>query len=224
MPIVRPIIVDGISPISDCLRVLYHTCKILDCAGVKYSQPILCSAREPKRSEIGLVRYQKIPKIDYGGYSDFIIKNVGALWSDDAHGLIVQLDGYPINPSGWRDEFLSYDYIGAPWPVGLLKSHKHPVNMRVGNGGFSLRSAKLIRLCAEHISPSGYNEDASICIHHRERFERDFGVKYAPVELAARFCMEHRCPEHTWDEGECFGFHGWSADRMRKFGLSDFLF
>lgn len=29
--------------------------------------------------------------------------------------LIVQYDGFILNPKAWMDEFLEYDYIGAPW-------------------------------------------------------------------------------------------------------------
>ena len=45
-------------------------------------------------------------------------------------------DGFVINPNLWTDQFLKYDYIGAPW------SHTIPYygqKYRVGNGGFSLR-------------------------------------------------------------------------------------
>jgi len=224
MPIVRPVLVEGASPVSDSIRALYHTCKILECAGVEYHKPILWSVRDPENVDVSFVKYQKIAKMDYSGYQDFMLRNVGRFWPDDAHGLFVQLDGYPINPSGWRDDFMSYDYIGAPWPVSLLESHNHPIDKRVGNGGFSLRSARLIRLCAEHMPASGFNEDARICIHFRKFFEDNFDIRYAPVELAARFSMEQKCPEHNWDEAECFGFHGWTVDRMHRFGLSDFLF
>ncbi len=29
--------------------------------------------------------------------------------------LVIQYDGFILNPDAWRDEFLDYDYIGAPW-------------------------------------------------------------------------------------------------------------
>ncbi|KAF4746198.1 hypothetical protein FOZ62_025133, partial [Perkinsus olseni] len=42
--------------------------------------------------------------------------------------------------SGDLDDFLEYDYIGAPW--------KHrPLGLSVGNGGFSLRSRSLLMEC-----------------------------------------------------------------------------
>src|ERR1700687_3454326 len=42
-----------------------------------------------------------------------------------------------ITPAAWREEFLGCDYIGAQW-------FWHDDAMRVGNGGFSLRSRKLL--------------------------------------------------------------------------------
>jgi hypothetical protein len=51
--------------------------------------------------------------------------------------LLVEWDGYIINPTAWTNEFLNFDYIGAVW------GH-HKDGFRVGNGGFSLRSRKLL--------------------------------------------------------------------------------
>ncbi|MBR5360151.1 MAG: hypothetical protein IK123_04605 [Lachnospiraceae bacterium] len=71
--------------------------------------------------------------------------------------LIAQTDTYILNTEHTLEEFLkisrerSYDYWGAPWPEGpfakpyTLKDRfklpvvKHPEQVRVGNGGFSLR-------------------------------------------------------------------------------------
>ena len=45
-----------------------------------------------------------------------------------SHALMIQFDGYVLSGDRFSDNFLSYDYIGAPWPH--YQSHK------VGNGGF----------------------------------------------------------------------------------------
>src|SRR6266850_1256662 len=52
-----------------------------------------------------------------------------------SHILTIQWDGWVINPHLWNDDWLQYDYIGAPWDDGC-----------VGNGGFSLRSKRLMTL------------------------------------------------------------------------------
>jgi hypothetical protein len=76
-------------------------------------------------------------------YSKFIIHEA---WKFSAlrYMMIIQADGFPVNINAWSDEFLAYDYIGAPW--GLHPEYyKYPYppvteDNRVGNGGFSLRS------------------------------------------------------------------------------------
>lgn len=61
---------------------------------------------------------------------------------DTDFNLIIHPDGFAINKEAWTDEFLNYDYIGAPriWDIPAPGSHP---NFVIGNGGFSLRSRKL---------------------------------------------------------------------------------
>jgi len=68
-------------------------------------------------------------------YSDFMIKELYKYIETD-FALIIQHDGFVLNASAWSDSFLQYDYIGGPW--------YHLGDLRVGNGGFSLRSKKLV--------------------------------------------------------------------------------
>ena len=51
--------------------------------------------------------------------------------------LLIQWDGYVVNPEAWDPAFLGCDYLGAKW-------YWHDDGMRVGNGGFSLRSRRLL--------------------------------------------------------------------------------
>ena len=69
-------------------------------------------------------------------YSRFVLKSLIA-HVRTPHVLLVQWDGYVVNPDAWRADFLACDYIGARW-------FWHDDGMRVGNGGFSLRSRKLL--------------------------------------------------------------------------------
>ena len=69
-------------------------------------------------------------------YSKFIVEESSNYFKTE-HALIIQHDGFVLNAGAWTDDFLKYDYIGAPWP-----------NRRVGNGGFSLRSKKLMGTAA----------------------------------------------------------------------------
>lgn len=77
-----------------------------------------------------------------------------------SHVLIVQWDGFITDPSHWREDFLRWDYIGAPWYHG-----GHPG--QVGNGGFSLRSHKLLQALLEVPVDFRRPEDMEICVHQQ---------------------------------------------------------
>ena len=134
--------------------------------------------------------------------------------------LMIHPDGFVINPQSWTDEFLNFDYIGAPWPlkndafVDPFGNHQ-----RVGNGGFTLRSRKVLETPSKyevpfevntgnfykHMNAGAYNEDGNICVHNKHIFEKN-GCKFAPVELAALFSHEIPTPE-TRLVKKPFGFH-----------------
>lgn len=116
------------------------------------------------------------------------------------HVLIFQWDGFPIYPNKWSDDFLNYDYIGAPWP-------HHPLTP-VGNGGFSLRSKNLLqtlkdlRINIDLSNPFPQLEDAIICIHNKSILE-ERGISFAPVNIATKFSYENGPLNKN-----VFGFHG----------------
>lgn len=140
----------------------------------------------------------KIDKLDYKGYNEFVAMKLKDYVSTD-YCLLVQNDGYITNPDMWTDEFLNYDYIGAPWPP---KTHytKEGKEVRVGNGGFSFRSKKLLEapsklgLKFSDMGTGFWHEDGYLCVHYRKELE-DYGIKFAPVEVAARFSTELTVPE-----------------------------
>jgi hypothetical protein len=127
--------------------------------------------------------------------------------------LVIQSDGYVVNVDSWKDEFLNYDYIGAPFMLPNDDFSYRDINgniFRVGNGGFSLRSKKLIdlpnKLNLEWKAFHGfYNEDGFICAMNRHIYEEN-GCKFAPLEIAKYFSHEHQIPE-TYNINP-FGFHG----------------
>ena len=73
-------------------------------------------------------------------YSFFVLKALHE-YVETQHCLLVQWDGFVTNANAWRPDFLAFDYIGAPWP-------QFSDGRNVGNGGFSLRSRKLLKACA----------------------------------------------------------------------------
>jgi len=137
---------------------------------------------------------------------------------DTDYYLIVQHDGYALNRANWRDEFLEYDYIGAPWPFWF---HRRPtLKSLVGNGGFSLRSLKFVYACREASTLNSASEgkrghadftrseDAFMLLDMAELL-RERGCRVAPVDVALRFAQEHRITEHPfWTDRKSFGFHG----------------
>lgn len=152
-------------------------------------------------------------------YSKFIISDLDK-YVDTPFVLIIQYDGFVLNSSAWSEEYLNYDYIGAPWLI-----RKYHVNMGwptellgkyvVGCGGFSLRSKKLTSLCADLAKKNFFEkydpEDAVLCVDNRKYFE-DNGIKFAPVDLAKRFCYSAEDIEnYSWNDQ--LGFHGlWYTD------------
>jgi len=124
-------------------------------------------------------------------YSKFIIKDLPQYIKSE-YVLIIQHDGFILNPSAWTDEFLEYDYIGAPWYPGSYTNI-------VGNGGFSLRSKKLIDRVSQLCYNNG-NEDLFIC-NNNYQLLCDENFKFAPVELAKNFSVENI----PWNGS--FGFH-----------------
>ena len=128
-------------------------------------------------------------------YSAFVLKSL-LRYVDTPFVLLIQWDGYVIHPEAWREEFLACDYIGAKW-------FWHTDGMRVGNGGFSLRSRKLLLALQDpRIVPNG-NEDETIGRRCRPLLEREHGIVFASEALADAFAFEAAYPV-----GETFGFHG----------------
>lgn len=116
------------------------------------------------------------------------------------HVLYAQWDSWVLDASRWTDEFLEYDYVGAPW--------WYPTD-NVGNGGFSLRSRRLMTYLAERRAelPNSdmFNngEDTLVCRVYRLGLEAA-GFKWPSDDLAWQFSVERSgsLSDHP------FGFHG----------------
>lgn len=128
-------------------------------------------------------------------YSTFIIKSIEPL-TNTSHALIVQWDGFIQSAEAWDPCFLDYDYIGATWP-------QYRDRMRVGNGGFSLRSKKLLLALQDPAIKAHNPEDECITRKYRTYLESKHGISIAPEAVADRFSQERK--ELPFDS---FGFHG----------------
>ena len=151
-------------------------------------EPYIGSAECLRYAEFGaIVNLPALPT--YREFNDFRILNMTEHFETE-FALCVDSHGFIVNPEAWTDEFLKYDFIGAPiW------------NGEVGNGGFSLRSKRFcdatatldisVRdealLKARYIREKDYhNEDFILCIEKRAQLEA-MGLTFAPVELADKF-------------------------------------
>lgn len=128
-------------------------------------------------------------------YSHFVLRRL-ADQVDTPHVLVTQWDGFVLDAAAWRPEFLEVDYIGAPWP-------HQPEHRAVGNGGFSLRSQRLLRAGRDPRIVDEHPEDFVLCRAERDRLEREHGIRFAPLALARHFAFENVPPV-----APTFGFHG----------------
>jgi hypothetical protein len=131
--------------------------------------------------------------------------------------LNVQHDSTIIDASKWKEDFLAYDYIGAPWPMNIIQASdmvagkmKDIPNV-VGNGGFSLRTRRFVEESAK-LGWEHKNEDLNICVFNYQRMS-DAGIEFAPPHLAAQFSVEHSTLYKSFHSGllftyGSFGFHG----------------
>lgn len=136
-----------------------------------------------------------IPRLSSArAYSEFMLSRLSD-YIETSHCLIVQWDGFVLSGARWNPSFLHFDYIGAPWPQ-FHDGHN------VGNGGFSLRSKKLLQATRDPAFRVVHPEDVAICRVNRKLLEREHGVRFADTATAERFSFERSGPSAA------FGFHG----------------
>lgn len=142
------------------------------------------------------IQIRRIPRItDRAGYSSFLLRDLAG-YITTPFVLVVQWDGYVLDGTRWEEGFRQFDYIGAPWN---FKSAPR----KVGNGGFSLRSRRLLEMLKDLPIPPGHQEeDDLICNVWRSVLEQR-GICFADLATARRFAVEL---ERT--EAPSFGFHG----------------
>ncbi len=132
-------------------------------------------------------------------YDRIVLKELPKLVEED-FVIVFQWDGFALNADVPITDFTKYDYVGAPWPYV-------PTGFEVGNGGFSLRSRRLLDqlLNVEHsvAASTAFNrcEDLRICRTYRRTLE-GLGINFAPYEVAKLFSFEEIPQKGT------LGFHG----------------
>jgi hypothetical protein len=142
------------------------------------------------------IRTIPIPRLSSGRrYSEFVLTHL-ADFIETPHCLVVQWDGFVLDADQWDPSFLGFDYIGAPWP-------QFNDGRDVGNGGFSLRSRRLLEACRHPTFRIGHPEDVAIGRTNRTMLEERHGIRFASRDVADRFAFERTGPAES-----TFGFHG----------------
>jgi hypothetical protein len=137
----------------------------------------------------------KIPRLSsIADYSNFVLKHL-VDQIDTSHCLITQWDGHVVDASKWQPAFLDFDYIGARWPQ-FMDGHD------VGNGGFSLRSRRLMEACKSPEFQPSDAEDTAIARINRDWLEGR-GMRFASGAMADKFSAEREGSIQS-----SFGFHG----------------
>ena len=78
-----------------------------------------------------------------------------------------------------------------------------PPALSVGNGGFSLRSRRLLEAGLDARIVQEHPEDQMLRRTYRQLLEQQHRVQFAPPALARQFAFENERPR-----GPTFGFHG----------------
>jgi hypothetical protein len=195
---------------DQAIRVLLHCSKEINFGEKIFISPPIEHTTKKALDSNGIIHYD-IPQFDWLDYNRFVVKDYYKYIKTD-FCLVVQRDGFILNPHLWDDRFLDYDYIGAKWCPHHLAGcrwiypetrQRGPLNL-VGNGGFSLRSKKSLYETANAPFPVNGPEDAYICNNHLDYFlER--GLKYGTEEIADKFSREMN---KSLSFDQVFGFHG----------------
>jgi hypothetical protein len=171
----------------------------------------IISHKKPDYLPEGIVYEQGREIKEINDFNEYMFMSFGN-HIETSHCLYVQHHAFVISPEIFNIKWLKYDYIGAPWPI-VENAYIANTGERVrqGNGGFSLRSKKLLDLPKKmgwylREEQGWANEDGNICCYWREEMLEN-GINYAPVEIAAKFAYENPVPENNYGNMKTFGFH-----------------
>jgi hypothetical protein len=178
--------------------------------GASFGKVVLITNLDLVKNKRADIEYIQAPPIrSTKDYSDLLLTGIES-YVQGTHVLIIQWDSFITHPNLWRNEFLDYDYIGPVWP--------HHPETPVGNGGFSLRSVKLLRAIKRPGFIKKHPEDYCICADNKAFLEKECGIEFAPTHIAEQFAVERT----EWHDA--FGFHGFfnfdkvlSDDGLRNF-------
>ncbi len=230
--------VTGLPDARGAALSLYHSQLRLPGARALLLSPHAPSGLPPQ------IVHRAIAPMNYQEYSWFMLFALGRIIETD-FALVVQDDGWVLGAENWSDGFLDYDYVGAPTHLARVDSaagsrwlnafewcaesgQPGRVVLPVLNGGFSLRSRRLMRALIDHphicvrIVPPDFvdgepirlvwsgdvrSEDVQLSVVLRAQLEAQ-GLRFAPLDVARRFAIEHAGALHDgMDFMTVFGIH-----------------
>ena len=169
---------------------------------VLFTSKVLCSEDIINKAKILDIKLEFVSEIkSITEYSYFILTKLDK-YIHTKFCLVTQWDSWVIDSKFWDSDFLNYDYIGAIWP--------HYSENKIGNGGFSLRSKRLLESTRHFIMSNSdfltpLIEDDYICRQNRNIFEEKYQIKFPTNEVANKFSVEG-----NGTPLKSFGFHGMS--------------
>lgn len=188
--------------------------------GIDFGDAVLVTHKKPWNlpKKIRYSHTSKLTNIDDFNYK--MVYELGDHIKTD-YALIVHADGFVVHPEMWRDEFLDYDYIGAPWPLpqeGDTTTYRDIYGniCRVGNSA-GIRSKRLMDFPKKANIPwegefafgkMWFYEDGFICCKIRHLLEAE-GMRIAPLEVAKHYSHEKMIPEVQGITP--FAFHKWEG-------------
>ncbi len=193
LPQVTLVAIDGTMTPAATEASLAQTASLVDFGSVLFFSPVAPSGDTWRAAW----RWVEIPPTSLKGYNQFCLAKLHA-YITTSHALTIHSDSHIVNASAWDDRWLDYDYIGAPWPPGHSGTE-----YRVGNSGFCLRSKRLLEATSPLPNDSyvwrgklkqSCRDDVITCVMFRADLERR-GLRFAPVDVAARFAFENPTPE-----------------------------
>lgn len=185
------------------------------------SRGLLLSPARPTNLPAGIA-WRRIHPLNYVQYSIFVMHGLQHFVDTD-YCLIVQEDGWVIRGANFTADYYDYDYVGAPCHAAIIDGQlvtrfqwtRMAPGLVIQNGGFSLRSRRLLEAPSRHgimyqpdsRAPLG-NEDVQLTGTLRPALEA-VGMRFAPAEVARAFAVEYLGPgfHDTLDLSSLVGHH-----------------
>lgn len=162
--------------------------------GIDFGEIVIFSNVEIPISGTRWVKIEPWPThLEYNNYFWYKVPD----YLHTKHAIFIQWDSWIVNTLCWTDEFLKYDYIGAPW--------WYDDGFNVGNG-CGLRSLRLMRHLEQRRNTYPLimkEEDHLLSRVYRMSLEKQ-GYHWAPCPLASQFAFECTRPS---PDSQHFMFH-----------------